>query len=142
MRVRTVTCDIVGRTSLHEVQKTHDTNGPPKDGVTCFWSNYSDLTRPHPKWWFSKGNSLISGKSGLVKYYNLTRCLKFGTWEYMTKFIQKYMNHMKPLNNNTHISIMLLNKGLANTQSKDLYWHVFKMMEINSVHGFFWNFTV
>ena len=37
------------------------------------WSNYSDLTRPHPKWWFSKGNPLISGKSGLVKYYILTR---------------------------------------------------------------------
>ena len=37
------------------------------------WSNYSDLTRPHPKWWCSKGNPLISGKSGLVKYYNLTR---------------------------------------------------------------------
>ena len=36
-------------------------------------SNYSDLTRPHPKWWFSKGNPLISGKSGLVKYCNLTR---------------------------------------------------------------------
>ena len=35
------------------------------------WSNYSDLTRPHPKWWFSKGNPLISGKSRLVKYYNL-----------------------------------------------------------------------
>ena len=34
-------------------------------------SNYSDLTRPHPKWWFSKGNPLISGKSRLVKYYNL-----------------------------------------------------------------------
>ena len=33
------------------------------------WSNYSDLTRPHPKWWFSKGNPLISGKSRLVKYY-------------------------------------------------------------------------
>ena len=30
-----------------------------------------DLTRPHPKWWFSKGNPLISGKSTLVKYYNL-----------------------------------------------------------------------
>ena len=29
------------------------------------WSNYSDLTRPHP-WWFSKGNLLISGKSRLV----------------------------------------------------------------------------
>ncbi len=27
------------------------------------WSNYSDLTRPHSKWWFSKGNHLISGKS-------------------------------------------------------------------------------
>ena len=24
---------------------------------------FSDLTRPHPKWWFSKGNPLISGKS-------------------------------------------------------------------------------
>ncbi len=41
--------------------------------IDNFWSNYSDLTRPHPKWWFSKGNPLISGKSGLVKYYNLTR---------------------------------------------------------------------
>ena len=40
-----------------------------------FWSNYSDLTRPHPKWWFSKGHPLISGKSRLVKYYNLTRIL-------------------------------------------------------------------
>ena len=37
------------------------------------WSNYSDLTRPHPKWWFSKGMLLISGKSRLVKYYNLAR---------------------------------------------------------------------
>ena len=32
-----------------------------------FWSNYSDLTRPHPKWWFSKKNPLISGKPTLVK---------------------------------------------------------------------------
>ena len=38
-----------------------------------FWTNYSDLTRPHPKWWFSKGNPLISGKPRLVKYYNLAR---------------------------------------------------------------------
>ncbi len=36
-----------------------------------FWSNYSDLTRPHPNWWFSKGNFLISGKSRLVKYYSI-----------------------------------------------------------------------
>ncbi len=41
--------------------------------VQKIWSNYSDLTRPHPKWWFSKGNHLISGKSRLVKYYNLAR---------------------------------------------------------------------
>ena len=40
---------------------------------THTWSNYSDLTRPHPKWWFSKGNPLISGKPRLVKYYNLAR---------------------------------------------------------------------
>ena len=38
-----------------------------------FWSNYSDLTRPHPKWWFSKGNPLISEKPRLVKYNNLAR---------------------------------------------------------------------
>ena len=38
------------------------------------WANYSDLTRPHPKWWFNQGNPLISGKSRLVKYYNLIRC--------------------------------------------------------------------
>ena len=42
-----------------------------------FWSNYSDLTRPHPKWWFSRGNPLISGKSRLVKYYNLARIFFF-----------------------------------------------------------------
>ena len=29
-----------------------------------FWSNYSDLTRPHPKWWFSKGNLLFQGNLG------------------------------------------------------------------------------
>ena len=40
-----------------------------------FWSNYSDLTRPHPKLRFSKGNPLISKKSRLVKYYTLTRFL-------------------------------------------------------------------
>jgi len=41
--------------------------------ITFTWSNYSDLRRPHPKWWFSKGNPFISGISRLVKYYNLTR---------------------------------------------------------------------
>ena len=42
---------------------------PPEDPY--IWSNYSDLTRPHSKWWFSKGNPLNSGKARLVKYYNL-----------------------------------------------------------------------
>ena len=36
---------------------------------------YSDLTRPHSKWWFSKGNPLISEKPRLVKYYNLARLI-------------------------------------------------------------------
>ena len=31
--------------------------------------------RKPPKWWFSKGIPLISGKSRLVKYYNLARCM-------------------------------------------------------------------
>ena len=33
---------------------------------------------PHPKLWFSKGNPLISGKSRLVKYYNLARYIEMG----------------------------------------------------------------
>ena len=37
--------------------------------LVLFWSNYSDLTRPHPKLWLSKGHPLISGKSRLVKYH-------------------------------------------------------------------------
>ena len=45
--------------------------------------NYSDLTRPigPPKWWFSKGNPLILGKSRFVKYYNLARFLCIGCIE-------------------------------------------------------------
>ena len=44
----------------------------PYIGVSILiWSNYSDLTQPHPKWWFSKENPLISGKPRLVKYYDV-----------------------------------------------------------------------
>ena len=43
------------------------------------WSSYSDLTRPHPKWWFSKRNPLISGKSMLVKYHPLARYIIYLT---------------------------------------------------------------
>ena len=31
-----------------------------------FWSNYSDLTRPHAKWWLSKGNPLKETKGAKV----------------------------------------------------------------------------
>ena len=54
---------------------------------THIWSNYSDLTRPHPKWWFSKGNPLISGKSRLVKYNNLARHMALHTiWGFCCSF--------------------------------------------------------
>ena len=42
------------------------------------WSKYSDRTRPHPKWWFRKGNALISGKSMWVKFFNLGRSVMNG----------------------------------------------------------------
>ena len=32
-----------------------------------YWSNYSDLTRPHPKWWLSKGNPLSTGPESLTR---------------------------------------------------------------------------
>ena len=35
-----------------------------KGFVSMFPSNYSDLTRPHPKWWFRKGNLLFQGNLG------------------------------------------------------------------------------
>ena len=46
-----------------------------------------DLTRPHPKWWFGKGNPLISGKPRLVKYYNLARSM--GCVDLQTHFPSK-----------------------------------------------------
>ena len=50
------------------------------------WAIYNDLTRPHPKWWFSKGNPLISGKSRLVKYYNLPRSFLLREGEFESTF--------------------------------------------------------
>ncbi len=44
--------------------------------IPSIWSNYSDLTRPHPIWRFGKGTPLISGISRLVKYYNLARSMR------------------------------------------------------------------
>ena len=45
--------------------------------VSYIYPNYSDLTRPHPKWRCGRGTppttGLTSGKSRLVKYYNSTR---------------------------------------------------------------------
>ena len=43
----------------------------PISKPSSVWSNYSDLTRPHPNLWFSKGIPLLSGTSRLVKYHNL-----------------------------------------------------------------------
>ena len=55
-----------------------------KTGILCcsslIWSNYSDLTRPHPKRQLRKGNPLISGKSRMVKYYNLPRLMLLYPW--------------------------------------------------------------
>ncbi len=55
------------------------------------WANYSDLTRPQPKWWFSKGNPTISGKSRLrlVKYYNLARWMVWNSFFFYSCSTQK-----------------------------------------------------
>ena len=75
-----------------------------------FWSNYSDLTRPHPKWWFSKGNPLISGKSRLVKYYNLPRSLYFDGNEFSENNVQtSFVNKNSPAANGKtpgHLSLI------------------------------------
>ena len=62
------------------------------------WSNYSDLTRPHPKWWFSKGNPLISGKPRLVEYYNLARYIYIYTYLYILYCLIKGFNSTIPGN--------------------------------------------
>ena len=61
---------------------------------TYIWSNYSDLTRPHTKWWFSKGNPLISGKPRLVKYYNLARYIK--TYIYILEVVATIVRMVVP----------------------------------------------
>ena len=35
-----------------------------QDEIAMIWSNHSDLTRPQPKWWFSKGNLLFQENPG------------------------------------------------------------------------------
>ena len=60
-------------------------------GFSIIWSNYSDLTRPHPKWWLSKGNPLISGKPRLVKYYTLARIMQ--AWQPFFCFIVHREKH-------------------------------------------------
>ena len=65
-------CSKLASNHPKDSSKCHENMQAGHNGPNIFiWSNYSDLTRPHPKWWFSKGNPLISGKSGWVKYYNL-----------------------------------------------------------------------
>ena len=64
-----------------------------------------DLTRPKaPKWCFSKGNLLISGKSRLVKYYNLARnhgifvgTKMMGPYQAQWKVLEKYMARSRPI---------------------------------------------
>ena len=52
-------CELSQQTSSGLVVKT----GRPTVSL-LFWSNYSNLTRPHHKWWFSKGNPLFQGNPG------------------------------------------------------------------------------
>ena len=57
-----------------------------KGGPLCFWVEMNDFLKnakthitsgqiiaTHLKWWFRKGIPFISGKSRLVKYYDLAR---------------------------------------------------------------------
>ena len=59
-------------------RKDSDSKHPNPD-APCIWSN--SLATSHDlgpqKVAFRKGNPLISGKSKLVKYYNLTRCMEY-----------------------------------------------------------------
>ncbi len=68
-----------------------------KPVFSYIWSNYSDLTRPHPKWWFSKGNPLISGKSRLVKYYNLPN-----TWDKLASVQKNCFRRISTINSMLH----------------------------------------
>ena len=56
------TCDVENafepRNLVSPSFKQKDLETLPKVKVVhgMLWSNYSDLTRPHPKWWFNQGN--------------------------------------------------------------------------------------
>ncbi len=66
-----------------------------KSGGICLVKFHRDLTRPKnpPNGGDCKGTSLISGKSRLVKYYNLARhddWSKFGIWLFLEGLIFRW----------------------------------------------------
>ena len=53
---------------------------------SAIWSNYSDLTRPHPKWWFSFGKSFY--------FRNLTRAMMFVSKEVFLNASRSSFSHL------------------------------------------------
>ena len=115
------------------------------------WSNYSDLTRLHPKWWFSKGIPLFQGNLGwwnIIQFRPILSlgnniCYSFGrteppfwvSWDFATK--RRMIHHRK---------LQLLEVGPANGSPRSLQInHLFVMWPethiIHSLVGGFYFFS-
>ena len=70
------------------------------------WSNYSDLTRPGPQKcsWGREMGPLISGKSRLVKYYNLARYI-YIYYTYISWFANSFMVCVSQSHEASHIPV-------------------------------------
>ena len=85
------------------------------------WSNYSDLTRPHQKWWLSKGNLLISGKSWLVEYYNLRY---YHHSSYLSMFLHEIVEHFVETKDFVNSNAPNVTKVLAVAAVNSLQWAI------------------
>ena len=65
---------------------------------TYIWSNYSDLTQPHPKWWLSKGHPFISGQSRLLNLlFHLPRYIRASNPTYKPLLASHMFGIIQPL---------------------------------------------
>ena len=91
------------------------------------WSNYSDLTRPHPKWWFDKG--------ALKKWtpFKIWPFCMFDFWEF-NKALKKAL--FMDTGSNSLRRPYFLKGGLGGSPLRFLWKHVIPMFPVSVAFDF------
>ena len=75
-------------------------------------------TQPHPKRWFSRGNPVISGKSRLVKYYDLARTVIL-SWYIMVYVSFRKCKGLQPHERLVKMSFLFISLGFLGASVSD-----------------------